>query len=160
MQSAVNTKKVILNHSIKNGVVGSNAENILRSMIETRLYYYLDVAKYEFIVGLSSNAIIPPREVDIPVLIYKKDTREYYKYAVELDGNAWHKNDNENGDNKEPLIEKTEWKMIRIWFKSAEKAKEKIEMGFRKMTDDICTAIKKNLEDEKNKWETITIDGF
>jgi len=160
MQSAVNTKKVILNHSIKKGMVGSNAENILRSMIETRLYSYLDVTKYEFIVGLSSNAIIPPREVDIPVLIYKKDAGEYYKYAIELDGNAWHKNDNENGENKEPLIKNTEWKLIRIWFKSAGKAKDKIEMGFRKMADDVCIVIRNNLEGEKNKWDAITIDGF
>ena len=159
-QSLIVSKKAMLNRAIKNGVTGNNSENICRASIETHLYTFLDVNRYEFIVGLSSYAIIPPKEIDIPIIIYEKETNTYYRYAIELDGDIWHKKIKEYDIEKNNVIMKTDWKLIRIWFESKEKSKEKIEAGFRKIADDVCEIISSDMKGELEEWSVRIIDSF
>lgn len=159
-QSAVAGRQTMLQRAIKNGVTSNNSENICRATIETRLYMYLNVTEYEFIVGLSSNAIIPPKEIDIPIMIYEKCSDKYYRYAIELDGNVWHKDKGNKDEEKNVSIENTCWKLIRIEFKDALKNKKKIAEGFRKMADDVCMIILSDIKGEDNKWNIKYIESF
>lgn len=160
MQSAVAGKQTMLKRSIKNGVTGNNSENICRASLETRLYSYLNVYEYEFIVGLSSNAIIPPKEIDIPIIIYKKASNRYYRYAIELDGAIWHKKNTKSDEEKNENIKNTDWKLIRIWFKAAEKSKKEIESAFRRMSDDVCTIIMADINNEAGDWKIKYLEGY
>jgi len=159
-QSAVEGKKVMLKQAIKNGITGSNSENICRALIETYLYTYFKPEEYEFLVGISSYTIVYPREIDIPVLIYERKTDKYYRYAIELDGSIWHKNSEESDKEKEEMIKNTNWKLIRIWFKAAERSKIKMEKGFRKMADEVCMIISSDIKGISEDWKIKYIEGF
>ncbi len=159
-KTAVEGKKVMIARAIRNGVTGNNSENICRALIETHLYSYLNIEQFEFIVGLSSNAIISPKEVDIPIIIFNKSKQKYYRYAVELDGTVWHEKDSSGDEEKDELIKKSNWKLIRIIFHSAEKSKTKIEDGFRKMADDVCDVIVSDITNISSDWKIKVINGF
>lgn len=159
-QSAITGKKSIISRSIKNGVTDNNAENICRTLIETRLYSYLDITNYEFIVGLSSYSIIPPQEIDIPIIIYEKTTKKYYRYAIELDGAFWHEKSQESDVKKNGQIASSSWKLIRIWFTSFERSNENVEILFRRMTDKICSIILSDIKGAFEEWSVKILDGF
>ena len=100
------------------------------------------------------------KEIDIPIIIYEKETNTYYRYAIELDGDIWHKKIKGYDIEKNNVIMKTDWKLIRIWFESKEKTKEKIEAGFRKIADDVCEIISSDMKGELEEWSVRIIDSF
>jgi hypothetical protein len=65
----------------------SNAENMARELINIKLNEEIQA---DIIVGIHNMDIISPYEIDIPVIIiYNGFT---YKYAIEYNGDLWHKN--------------------------------------------------------------------
>lgn len=113
-KSSNNARKTTINNIIKNGLFGTQEENIARSSLETLLIDYFDSVQYEIIVGINSHYIIPPKEVDIPLILINKTTQQIFKIAIEFNGDGYHKND--DGVKKELLI-KNGWKYYSIWYR-------------------------------------------
>lgn len=118
---------------------GSNIENVIRSELDNILPYYIDIKKYEIIVGLNSKNIISPKEVDIPIIIVGENT--IYKIAIEVNGSHAHKSDDFE---KIALLNSRGWKYYSIWITGGVTEKVNFE-SIREQMELLCINIKKEL---------------
>lgn len=109
-----NGKKTRLSTLEFQGVYGSQTENLIRTGLEQELARVLS-NKYEIVVGISTNTIVPPREIDIPIIIINKNSQEIYKFAVEVNGSYWHKDTVDKDKEKCEKAEKNLWKYIGVY---------------------------------------------
>ena len=72
----------------KGDISGSKAEAAVRSLLNAKLQELCP--DWECIVGLSNCAIVPPKEVDIPIMCYYPKKRKIVRIAVEINGEYWH----------------------------------------------------------------------
>lgn len=93
-----------------NSINFSNVEDKIREYINLELTRKL--SKYDVIIGSNNLSILSEhnKEVDIPVIIFKKN--KVYKFAIEINGYYWHKNKNEN---KSELLKQKGYDYITIW---------------------------------------------
>jgi hypothetical protein len=118
---------------------GSNLENVIRSELDNILPYYIDIKKYEIIVGLNSKNIISPKEVDIPIIIVDENT--IYKIAIEVNGSHAHKSDDFE---KIAMLNSRGWKYYSIWITGGVTEKINFE-SIREQMELLCNNIKKEL---------------
>ena len=89
-----------------------------------------------------SAYIIPPKQVDIPILINRKCDNTLFKFAVEYNGGHFHK---ERDKIKETKLLNNGWKHMVIWdFTNNKKNKEygKIECQI----EDLCKQVKEYVD--------------
>ena len=157
-QATISRTKKSSIESIEQGVTGSNMEVVLRRLIDSLLGTYLDINEYICLVCLSTTSIIPPMEIDIPIIIMNKSNNYCYKYAVELDGEIWHTSDDseENSDiKKENQIKEIDWKLIRIRLSSESSSKSsKIISIIESAANELCQIIQNDISNENEKWIT------
>jgi hypothetical protein len=123
----------------KNGLAGSNSENLARMQFECKLCNYIDTNIYEYIVGVNSNNIIAPRQVDIPIWVTSKLSKKLYKFAVEYNGDAYH--EKVSDEKKEAVIQEIGWIYLSIWeFSSTKTQKEFGNVDYQ--IENICKQIK------------------
>ena len=113
-QQIMNTgRNTIAKRLRKNEQAGSNSENLARMQFECNLYNYIDKNKYYYTVCINSNNIIPPKQVDIPILVFDKSSNKIYKFAVEYNGDAYH--EKERDENKETELHEIGWIYMVLW---------------------------------------------
>lgn len=103
---------------LNSGLTGSNEENICRLMINDQLIKLIDSKDYEIVVGVSNRTIIAPYEIDIPLVIINKKTNKIIKYAVEYNGDVWHKDRKEMDKYKELKLNELGWKYFALEYHS------------------------------------------
>lgn len=95
---------------LENSKVGSSPEEFARQIINLRLPIVLPNS--EIIVGLNNTSILEDgKEIDIPIIIIHNSN--IYKYAVEYNGDYWHK-DTIRDDKKAELISNKGYKLFYI----------------------------------------------
>lgn len=101
---------------VRNGFFGSKAENTVRTILATKLENRL-ADKYEIIVGLNTTTIIPPLEIDIPVILIEKSTEKIIKIAIEVDGEKYHQSSRmqSRDANKDYVVKEHGWHMVRVF---------------------------------------------
>lgn len=101
---------------VRNGFFGSRAENTVRTILATKLENLL-ADKYEIIVGLNTTTIIPPLEIDIPVILIEKNTEKIIKIAIEVDGEKYHQSPRmqSRDANKDYVVKAHGWHMVRVF---------------------------------------------
>lgn len=128
----------------KAAMFGSNIENVIRLELDNILPNYIDMKKYEIIVGLNSKNIISPKEVDIPIIIISDNA--IYKIAIEVNGNHVHKSDDYE---KIAVLNAKGWKYYSVWIAGG--VIEKV--NFKLITEQIeilCNNIKKDIFRQSN----------
>jgi len=112
------TKKATrINSTLKDGLTGSGLENLYRTVLEKELSSHYGNQAYEIIVGINTNSIIPPREIDIPIILINKSTGMLFKFALEFNGQYWHKDKMVKKDEeKEKDLNKKDWNYLQIEF--------------------------------------------
>lgn len=84
-------KKTRLDSQIKQHSTGSKNEDALRKKLSLFIYDYIG-EKYETVVGLSNTGILGGgKEIDIPIIIYSRDSQQIFRFAVEYNGAQYHK---------------------------------------------------------------------
>jgi len=91
-KSFITRRENHINNVLTTGLMGSNEENICRLMINDKLIELIGSSTYEIVVGVSNRTIIAPYEIDIPVIIINKKNHTIIKYAVDYNGDVWHRN--------------------------------------------------------------------
>lgn len=87
------SRKTILNKYANN----ISPEDLFREKINIKLNEQIEDS--EIIVGISTYSIIPPKQIDIPIIIIKNNNT--YKFAVEYNGTYWHKDEDRESTKKE-----------------------------------------------------------
>lgn len=113
-------RKTVLRTIQTDGVFGSHTENLSRTILETVLSQTLNAKNYEIIVGLNTRSIVPPQEVDIPIIIINKKTKEIWKIAVEIEGAFWHQKEVQHllDEEKAPQLNSQGWTLFKMRFYS------------------------------------------
>lgn len=140
-KNTITTGRQTLNKALlESGQYGSNLENLVRNEFASYIVNYIGYERYEVIVGINNKNIIPPKEVDIPIVIIDMLTENIFKCAIEFNAEFCHKTDN----NKDKLLNDKGWKLFTVWqFSSTKTQKEYgiIEDQIR----DICKEIADNI---------------
>jgi hypothetical protein len=133
-------RKTLNNSLIINGEFGSNVENVIRNDFSLYLVDYLNIDRYELIVGINNRSIIQPKEIDIPIVIVDSLKGTIYKFAIEINGDYFHE-DNAKEIEKSKILLNKNWNYYSIWLFSSTKTQKdygKIDDQIR----DICNSIK------------------
>lgn len=133
-------RKTMSKSLLINGNIGSNSENLVRNIFASYLINYIDTETYEVIVGINNRNIIAPKEVDIPVIIINAENNHFYKFAIEFNGDTYHKDEEKDLIKKKQLEDKN-WIFYSIWqYGSTKTQREKGEIEAQ--IKDICSNIK------------------
>lgn len=148
--------------AIENGINGNNLENICRSMIDSTLSQYLDTKRYLYLVGISTYSILLTKEIDIPIMVESRDCNERYKFAVEIDGDVWHEKPRnlKRDQEKDEVLLGSDWKLIRVIFKSKIRSREKRVEEFKKLVSNICGVISESIANKQVDNSIAYIEGF
>lgn len=93
---------------------GSTIESYIRAMLNEVLTSIFD-NNYTPIVGVNTLAVLHDgREVDIPIIILKNNSNEFYKFILEVNGDYWHDEKIENDKKKKEDLKKLGWKYLSI----------------------------------------------
>ena len=161
-QQHIVTRQQMARRSIENGINSNNVENVIRSLLDSTLPGWIDIKQYWIIIGISTYSILLEQEVDIPVIIQNRVTNQMYKFAVEVDGDTWHKQERNSARDreKEERLLKIEWKLIRIDFASKIRSKEARVEAFKALTERICRVIATSISDGQYSIDAVVIEGF
>ena len=157
---AFNKKKI--RQSLEFGL-SNEYELLFRDLFSQYILDYLNENDYESIIGIQTFSIVPPLEIDIPIIIFHKETKVCYKYAVELNGEIWHNSNKakKRDTNKKGMIEKTDWKLITINFDKSVSSPNLVKKAFIRLTHEICAIIQNDVRNNGcDNWKTIEIAGF
>lgn len=139
-------RKTMAFNVFSSGLFGSKAENVCRMLLEIILPEKIG-DKYEVIVGVNSKNIVEPYEVDIPVVVINNkniNTPMCYKFAIEFNGIAWHK-DRCSDSEKKLRLENKGWVYIPINSNVGISDQKYVEY-YQKDVDNICNKIKEYIE--------------
>ena len=159
-QCRASFQKQLIRKSLVAGL-SNNYELLFRDLLSSCISDFIDVFKYEVIIGVQTSSIIPPHEIDIPVLIINKENKNRYKYAIELDGKEWHTASKRNirrDAQKSIEIEDTEWKLITIVFDRMTPNQDRIQKAFFELTRDVCSLLLSDLKELKASWKKKIIE--
>lgn len=111
-------RKTHIKTVLKSGLTGSNEENACRIMIADELIAIVGSERYEIVVGVSDRSIIAPNEIDIPIVVLDKFSDSIRKFAIEYNGDFWHKK--RRAEDKEKAIRLSElgWEYLAFEFHS------------------------------------------
>lgn len=135
-----NIRQTQLKMFYKEGLIGTVNENAVRSIMDYVLPDYLDIERYEIIVGVNTRNIISPMEVDIPVVIIDKQTTKVFKIAIEYNGDSFHEDD----EKKIEALGNKGW----IYFSVVEMGSTKKQREFgaiESQIEEICLRVKNML---------------
>lgn len=136
-QIYANMRQTMANSLEYDGMFGSRIENTIRTKISSELEAGLD-ENFAIIVGLNTLSIIPPYEVDIPVLILNKKSGRVYQIAIEIDGESYHGNENDSNDKKKnSLLIDSGWNILRIYIANRNNANKILNNEVEKCLDSI-----------------------
>lgn len=138
------------NSLVRNGVFGSKAENMVRTILATKLENLLAV-EYEIIVGLNTTTIIPPLEIDIPVILIEKKTGKINKIAIEVDGEKYHQTTRMQlrDANKDNVVKEHDWHMVRVFIPLGMETYSEDGGELNEALEDIAKSIQEYLNDSK-----------
>ncbi len=149
-------QKNTLRHALVYGL-SNEYELLFRDLITSYFPDYLDILdEYEIIVGVQTLSIIPPQEIDIPIIIISKDSGHIYKYAIELNGDVWHERNQKHhmrDVKKNSVIETTAWKLITIVFSKMVTSPTKVRNVFVDLTKKVCEIIAEDIQVYDNSWK-------
>jgi len=157
---AFNKNKI--KHSLVYGL-SNEYELLFRDLFNQYILDYLSENDFESIIGVHTLSIVPPLEIDIPIIIFNKKTKAYYKYAVELNGDIWHNRDNvqRRDANKKVMIETTDWKLITIVFDGSVSSPNLVKKVFISLSHKIGACIRNDIMNNGlDNWKSIEIAGF
>ena len=83
-QVEITKRHTMVNTLAYDGVFGSHTESVIRTLLAAKLENVF-ANKFEIVVGLNTRTIIPPREIDIPIIFIRKVDSTTYKFAIEVD---------------------------------------------------------------------------
>lgn len=143
-------RKTINDIRLKEGQFGSNIENLIRNKLSSSLVEYISSNKYEVIVGINNRDIIPPKEVDIPLVIIDQEKGAFCKFAIEVNAEIFHA-DKEREDLKLQELLYKDWFLFTIWL--FDNAKKQNTYGaVETQISEICKSINNIIEEiETNK---------
>lgn len=119
----------------------SQVEKDIRKLLSVNIETEIEA---EIIVGMSTRSIIPGSEIDIPIVIINNG--EIFKYAIEINGDYWHKNRQCQDAIKLAKAESAGYKTFTIWQHKLKKDQDKcgsIEKQVHDIVNQICKDIKK-----------------
>lgn len=132
-------RKTRVKSFLQSGMFGSNNENAARTVLEHILPDYIDVSCFDIIVGLNTRNIIPPDEIDIPIIIVNRNNNKVYKFAVEYNGITFH-GDSERENKKKNILAQQNWNYIPL----IEMQNPKMQREFaliEEQLEDVCIQI-------------------
>lgn len=141
-----NAKKRMMYSVLEGGLTGSESENHLRTILNVELINRLDRQRNVVIVGLNNSGIIPPREVDIPIIIIDNDSDKIKKIAVEFNGAHWHNQNDVKDEKKAKDLEKIDWKYFGFFYSGKSNENENSQF-YREQVDLLCDNICKYVFD-------------
>lgn len=159
-RARITLNKKVIKRALTSGV-SNNYELLFRDLITSYVPSYFDIYLYEVIIGIQTNSISPPQEIDIPIIIISKQTDEIFKYAIELSGRVWHAKYQKrirSDVKKNSSIEGTDWKMITINFGKMTSTPSKVKNVFVAITRDICEILLGDIHNPGCAWKTKTIE--
>ncbi len=161
-QQHIVTRQQMAKRSIENGINSNNVENVIRSLLDSTLPNWLDTKEFTFVIGISTYSILQTYEVDIPVMIQKKETHQIYRFAIEVDGDTWHnKPKNSRRDRvKEELLCESGWKLIRIVIASKIRSKEARVEAFKRLIERLCEVISSMVLSTPHNNDLVIIEGY
>ena len=145
------------NSLVKNGVFGSKAENMVRTLLATKLENLLAV-EYEIIVGLNTTTIVPPLEIDIPVILIEKKTGKINKIAIEVDGEKYHQTQRmqTRDANKDSVVKEHGWHMVRVFIPLGMDTYSEDGEDLNELLEDIAKSIQEYVNDIKEVHLKVT----
>ena len=129
---------------IKGACFGSIVENSIRNKFATYLSKYIGTSKYEVIIGINNRTIIQPKEIDVPIIIINLLNQRIERYAIEVNGDIYHK-DKDKEQIKIDLLKNKTWIYYAIWFANGVK-RQKAYGTIDRQINDICIDIKNKLD--------------
>lgn len=132
-------RKTINDLQLKNGQFGGITENLIRNRLSSCLVEYISLNQYEVIVGINNHNIIPPKEVDIPLVIINPIKGTYFKFAIEVNGEVFHADKEKDNLKLQELLYK-DWVLFTIWVFSSTK-KQKNYGTIETQINEICKSI-------------------
>lgn len=159
-QCRASFQRQIIRQSLISGL-SNNYELLFRDLLSSCISDFINVFKYEVIIGVQTSSIIPPHEIDIPVVIINKETKNRYKYAIELDGKEWHTASKRNirrDAQKAIEIDETDWKLLTIVLDRMTSNQKKIQKAFFELTRNVCFLIVENMKEYNTSWKKKTIE--
>ena len=159
-RARITLNKKVVKRALTSGI-SNNYELLFRDLITSYVPDYFDIAIYEVIIGIQTNSIMPPQEIDIPIIIINKHYDEIYKYAIELSGKVWHAKYEKHirSDSiKKCTIENIDWKMITINFGKMTSTPSKVKDVFVGVTRNICEILLKDIHNPNCTWKTKIIE--
>ncbi len=155
-KSRTSYQREVVRKALKQGI-SNDYELLFRDLMTSVSCKFFNENDYECIIGVHTTSIIPPKEIDVPVMVINKGSNEIYKYAIELSGNLWHKK--ERDDLKREQIKETNWKYIDIRFNKKVTSKNQVRIAFEQLVKEICEIIRKDIENIDN-FKDIMVEGF
>jgi hypothetical protein len=121
---------------------GSKNQEYVRVLLSNTIEEYCTNSKYECIIGLSNTGILDTLEIDIPVVIYDKETHQLHRFAIEYNGDYFHSAEKDKF--KENLATEKGWTYMSI----VENNNDRFSNN-RKLLDqcvhDLCKRIKQSI---------------
>jgi hypothetical protein len=133
-------RKTMSKYVIEKASYGSNIENAVRNEFVSYIAGIIGTERYEVIVGINNRIIIPPREIDIPVIVIDSQEDKIYKFAIEMNGDFAHIDNKKDLDKMDTLTMKG-WKCYSIWQLNST-SKQKKYGTIKQQVFDICNDIK------------------
>ncbi len=159
-RARITLNKNVVKRALTSGI-SNNYELLFRDLITSYVPSYFDIIMYEVIIGVQTISIMPPQEIDIPIIIINKHTDEIYKYAIELSGKIWHEKDKDHirSDSiKDSVIGNIDWKMITINFGKMTSTPSIIKEVFVSITRNICAILLEDIQNHDCTWKIKKIE--
>ncbi len=139
-------RKSVNKYLSKNASFGSILENSIRNKFAVSIAGYINTSKYEVVIGINNKSIIAPKEVDIPIIIIDSLKKKVYKFAVEINGDIFHKDDDREKI-KIKLLNNKNWIYYSIWQSHSTK-EQKVKYGtIEEQINQICININRTLQE-------------
>lgn len=105
-------KKTRAKAQLANFSTGSKNQDYVRIQLSNFIYDYINSSRYECIVGMSNTGILGTLEIDIPLVIYDRNTQKTYRFAIEYNGDYFHTADEDI--NKKNIATEKGWNYMSI----------------------------------------------
>lgn len=128
----------------RNKILGSFSQDVAREVVKYQIEQNLLKSKgnyyLEFIVGYNEYGILLDKEVDIPIVVIDNLKNEYYKFAIEYNGEYFHKSKRNNDKVKNEKLKHNKWQIYYLEH-TDNMDNSKIEKQVKDIIDDIFQQI-------------------
>ena len=126
------------------GLEGSVAENAFRTILESKAKDFFFLEQYDVIIVINNRTIIYPYEVDIPIVVFEKNSSRNFRFAVEFNGAYWHEKGADRDNSKKKLLEHKGWVYIPVEFSND--ASNNSNLFYQEASNSVYRKIKKVIE--------------